>query len=111
MWSGQHWTRWAALGVTAASIAFAAGTPAGSARWTQGPPQHRPQATTETKTVVLQPATEDGFDWLDAGIGCVVAVGLALVTAGISIVLLRRPQQRAPLPSTPNHPIQRGVDR
>jgi hypothetical protein len=72
-----------------------------SAAWAQSPPQPQRPETTRIRTVVLQPATEDAFDWLDAGIGGAVVVGLALVTAGTSIALLRRPQQRVPLdPST-----------
>jgi hypothetical protein len=75
--------------------------PAGSAALTWSAPQPRPQATTQIRTVVLDPATEDAFDWLDAGIGGAVGVGLALVTAGASIVLLRR-LQHVPLdPPTP----------
>lgn len=64
---------------------------------TPAPPQPRTTATTEVRTVVLQPAADDAFDWLDAGIGGAVAAGLALVTAGASIVLLRRPRQPVPL--------------
>jgi len=103
MRSRVQWRRWAIVGLAAGSVGFAAGTPAGSAVWTQGPSQPRPTAPAEIRTVVLQPATEDAFDWLDAGIGGAVVVGLALVTAGTSIVLRRRPPQRVPLdPSTPS---------
>ena len=102
MGNRMRWRRRAVLGLAAISVGFPAGTLAGSAVWTRGPPQPRPTATTEIRTVVLQPATEDAFDWLDAGIGGAVALGLTLVTAGTSIVLLRQPEQRAPLdPSTP----------
>src|SRR5262249_21841182 len=102
MRSRMQWRPWAVLGLVAASVGFPVGTPAGSAAWTQSPPQPRPRATTQIRTVVLHPANEDAFDWLDAGIGGAVVVGLGLVTAGTSIVLLRRPQQRVPLdPSTP----------
>jgi len=102
MRGGVRWRRWVVLGLAAASVGLPAGMPAGSAAWPQSPPQPRPEETTRIRTVVLHPVTGDAFDWIDAAIGCALAVGLTLVTAGISIVLLRRPQHRVPLdPSTP----------
>jgi len=98
MRSGVQRRGWAVLGLAAASV----GMPAGSVEWTQSPPQPRPRGTTQVRTVVLHPATEDAFDWLDAGIGGAVGLGLALVAAGGSMVLPRRPQRPVPLDqSTP----------
>jgi hypothetical protein len=80
--------RWTVLGLTAMAVGFFAGTPAGSTP---------PGTTGEVRTVVLQPPADDAFDWIDAGIGGAVAVGLALVAAGTAVVRPRRPRQRVPL--------------
>lgn len=44
---------------------------------------------------VAQPVVENAFDWVDAGIGSAATVGLVLLAAGASVLLLRRGAQTA----------------
>lgn len=41
------------------------------------------------------PAGRDGFDWVAAGIGAVTTVGVGLVAAGASVLVLRRRRSAA----------------
>jgi len=97
VWSWMQCRRWAVVGLTAVAVGVLAGTPAGSTGWRNDTAQPPPETTGEVRTVVLRPAADDAFDWVDAGIGGAVALGLALVAAGAWVVLLRRPRQRVPL--------------
>ena len=44
---------------------------------------------------LVQPTTDDGFDWVDAGIGSAATLGLILLVAGASLVRLRQGPQAA----------------
>jgi hypothetical protein len=84
-----------AIGLAAVSVAFAAdGVPDGAGGLAEREAQQPPTVTTEIRRVVTQRAREEAFDWLDAAIGGAAVLGLVLVAAGTSSVVLRRAQQR-----------------
>jgi hypothetical protein len=44
---------------------------------------------------VAQPASGEGFDWVDAGVGSAATLGLIVLVAGISVLRLRHGAQTA----------------
>jgi hypothetical protein len=89
----------ALLGPAALSLVFAA-TAAGYLD--QGAPQQSEPIT----RVVTQRTPSDSFDWLDAAIGGAAVLGLVLISAGTSLVALRRPQQRVLVDTQPTRKEQ-----
>jgi hypothetical protein len=74
---------WTAFVAAALLLAFASAAPA---RTYLDPP---------TKQVVIAADGGDGFQWLDAGIGAVSALGLGLAAAGTSVLVLRHRRRAA----------------
>jgi hypothetical protein len=99
--------------LAAVALAVAALVPAGGATAADGAmrpddrPTHGPGAVAQLDVVVrpddradrrlpgasvgiVQPATAEGFDWADAGIGAMATLGAVTVLAGGAIVAARR---------------------
>jgi hypothetical protein len=68
---------WTAFAAAALLLAFASAAPA---RTYLDPP---------TQQVVIAADDSDGFHWLEVGIGAAGALGLGLVAAGTSVLVLR----------------------
>jgi hypothetical protein len=58
-------------------------------------PDDRADRRPPTAAPVAQPATGEGFDWVDAGIGSAATFGLVLLAAGASVLRLRQQAQTA----------------
>ena len=58
-------------------------------------PDDRADRRLQTDAPVAQPATGEGFDWVDAGIGSAATFGLVLLAAGASVLRLRQQAQTA----------------
>jgi hypothetical protein len=58
-------------------------------------PDDRADRRLPNSAPLVQPTTDDGFDWVDAGIGSAATLGLILLVAGASLVRLRQGPQAA----------------
>lgn len=58
-------------------------------------PDDRADRRLPNNAPLVQPTTDDGFDWVDAGIGSAATLGLILLVAGASLVRLRQGPQAA----------------
>jgi hypothetical protein len=86
--------RAAVLGLAAVSLVGAAGVTDANGGHAERSAQPRAHSSAPSKPVTEPRAREDAFDWVDAGIGGAAVLGLTLVTAGTSLVVLRRRPQR-----------------
>jgi hypothetical protein len=82
------------LAVSAASLVFAASATDASGGDVQRRAREQSDSITRTTPVVAQPDREEAFDWADAAIGGAAVLGLSLVVAGASVVVLRRSRER-----------------
>ena len=58
-------------------------------------PDDRADRRVAGEAPLAQPTTAEGFDWADAGIGSAATLGLVLLVAGGSVVVLRHGAQTA----------------
>jgi hypothetical protein len=58
-------------------------------------PDDRADRRLPNEAPVVQPASASGFDWFDAGIGAAATLGVVLLVAGGSVVILRHGAQTA----------------
>jgi hypothetical protein len=82
------------LALTAVSLVFAVCAADASGGDVQRRGEQPSGSITRTTPVVAQPDREEAFDWADAAIGGAAVLGLSLVVAGASLVVLRRSQER-----------------